>query len=198
MKKPMLAAIMLAFLSLGFQSGTADRTAVDITLFSGMKMSGEILAVRDSSIVIVREVGISSVDLMAQPKKATVLPFSGIMSVQTPGTSHILVGAAAGMAIGCVAGCAIGESQPVEVQQQPNESLGCGAAAQAEQQRSDNEANGALIGGLGGAVIGGMIGGATSSGGLVLVSPERRDFNILKSVARYTGPEPDYLRSIAP
>ncbi len=191
MVRKILAAILLVVLSVGFRNGGSESKEVEITLGDGTKFDAEILSVRDSAIVVTRNVGASQQDLLADPGSVVALPFSQIAIVQTAGSSYTAVGLFSGMAIGCLGGCAIGSSQHVE--QQKNDTFGCNA----ESEKTTNTLTGAALGGLGGAVVGAAIGGAASGAGQSLVTMTDRDFQVLRNVARYPAVEPAYLKSLA-
>ncbi len=190
MKTGLASAALLAFLSLGFQSGGSGSKEVEITMTNGPKFHGEILSVRDSSIVVANQAGLSQEELMRHPLRISVLPFREVQSVETAGSSNTVLGLFAGMAIGCVGGYAIGASEPVE--QKKDDVLGCGAAAE----KGSNEMTGAALGGLAGGAVGAIIGAGSSTNSSVLFSPAQPDFTILKNVARYPAVEPDFLKSI--
>ncbi len=190
MKRPVLSIILLAFLSVGFQSSPTNPKEVKILLSEGTELSVEILSVRDSSIVIAREVGLSDDELKTSRNTIAVLPFKRVMQVETPGKSYTAVGLFTGMALGCIGGCAIGSAQSVSNQQ--NDTFGC----KAQEEKSNNTVEGAAIGAGVGALVGVIVGGSISSGGTTLVSPTQRDFGSLNFVARYLREEPEFLKSI--
>jgi hypothetical protein len=182
MTKTILAATMLAFLSVGFQTERSDAKEVDIILIGGAKVAGEILAMRDSSIVIAIPAGLSQEELVAEPNMVTVIQDSQINNVKAVGSSHTILGLLLGMPIGALTGCVIGSNHPDE---------------------TNNIFNGyALGGGLRGCALGALAGAAVGyslkTGSDLLISPSRRDFRILDRVARYPIVEPQYLRSLAP
>ena len=54
---------------------------------------------------------------------------------------------------------------------------------------------GGVVGGLGGMAIGAVIGGTMKENGQTYVTPDRRDFVLLRGVARYKT-EPEFLKAI--
>ena len=182
MTKTILATTMVAVLSVGFQMEGSDAKEVEIILNGGAKLTGEILAVRDSSVVIASPAGLLHEELIAEPNRVTVLPNSRISSVQVVGSSHTILGLLVGMPIGTLTGCAIGSNHPDDTKDIINGyALGGGV-------------QGCLLGGLAGAAIGYSL----KTGSDLLISPSQRDFQILSSVARYPIVEPQYLKSLAP
>ncbi len=191
MYKKISAVLLLLILSVGFRNGGSGSKEVEITLGDGTKFDAEILSVRDSAIVVTRNVGASEQDMLADPGSVVALPFSQVATVGTAGSSYTAVGLFSGMAIGCLGGCAVGSSQNVE--QEKNDTFGCNAASE----KTSKMLGGAAIGGLAGGVVGAAIGGAASSSGQSLVTVTNRDFQVLKNVARYPLVEPAYLKSLA-
>lgn len=192
MWKPVSAVSLLAFLSVGFQSGGVGAKELDFELSDGTKFTGEILSVRDGSLVVASPANQSQADLVANPHRVTVLADTLFSTIRFASTSHTVLGLFTGMGIGCIAGYAIGAAEPVS--QAKNDVFGCNAAAE----HSSNELGGATIGALGGGVLGAVVGGAASTKGSVLISPTEREFKLLNNVARYPATEPGYLKTIAP
>lgn len=182
MKKTVCGLLLLALLSVGFQTGGTDPVEVEILLVDGATLTGNILALRDTSIVL-------WADVTSGKQSAVVLPHRQILNVQTAGSSYILVGLLSGCAVGCLTGVAIGGSQPVEQH---------GDCSNPAAEKEANQVTGAAIGSLVGALVGLAVGGGASQSSRVLVSPAQRDFKVLKGVARYPDSEPEYLKSIAP
>ncbi len=177
MKTSLASAALLAVLSLGFQPDGIDSKVVDITMKNGPKFRGEILSMRDSSIVVASRAGLSQEELVRNPLRISVFPFSEVQSVETAGSSNTILGLFAGMVIGGAGGYAIGSSLPNDF-------------------FDINKSAGATLGCLAGGGIGAAIGAGSSHEGSVLVSPAQPDFAILKNVARYPVAEPDFLKSI--
>jgi UDP-N-acetylglucosamine enolpyruvyl transferase len=189
MSKRVMGVVLFVILSVGFQSGGSDQQAVEISLTDGVKFTGEIISLRDSSVLVAREVGLSYTSLATVKQTLMVLPFARINSIRVVST-HPLAGLFIGTAIGCAGGCAIGNAAPVE--QHKDDVLGC----EAQSERTDHTIVGAGAGGLAGAVVGSLIGSAVTTVDADLISPTKRDFQILKNVARYPGEEPSFLKSV--
>lgn len=196
MRHWVMAAVILAPLSTGMETRGSNSTEAEITFLNHATFTGEILAVRDSSIVMTTRCGLSESELMASPKQIFVIPDSRIATVQTPGSSHVAVGMGVGLVLGCVTGCAIGANKEENVKQEKNDIFGCNAEAEKETGKIENMSNGALIGGLAGAVVGGVVGASASEGRKLYITPQtQRDFGLLKPLARYEI-EPGFLRAI--
>jgi hypothetical protein len=177
-----MAVTMVGLLSVGYQAEVSDPPVVTIILTGGTKLTREILSVRDSSIVVVENPGLSQTEILADPIAVAVLPYSGISSVQTVGNAHTILGFLIGMPIGSLGGCIIGAAQPDD-SKGPINPRATGGGVQ-----------GCIVGGLAGAAAG----YAWRTGSTVLISPGERNFQALKQVARYPLAEPVYLKSIAP
>jgi len=184
--------LMIAFFSVGFTVEGSDPTKVDILLADGATFTGEILALRDSSIVVAAPAGLAESALMSGTHSIVVLPHRQILSIQTAGSSYVLLGLASGCVAGCLVGAAIGSGK--EVEQKQNDTFGC----EKNSEEVNNTSTGAVIGSLVGALVGLGVGNAASTKGQVLVSAAQRDFNALKGVTRYPATEPEYLKSIKP
>ncbi len=192
MKVGVVSIVIMAFLSVGFQKEVPKDTKVEITLMSGTRISGEILSVRDSTIVVANQAGLPEGVLITERNRVAVLPHRRVMSVESPGTSRTFVMGVGGMAMGCMVGCLIGSGQKVE--RQPNDTFGCSEQAE----REKNAENGALVGGLAGCLVGGALGAGISTKDTSFISSSQRDFKVLRAIARYPDIEPEFLKKIAP
>lgn len=173
-------------------SGCRKRSARNcaVTLASGEKYTGEILAARDHSIVFSRRHGATERTLEESKELILVLDQDSIRDVILPGSSKVLLGIGAGLGIGCLGGCLIGSSM---------ETKGVSGCNSREGELVEKQANalaGSAIGGLTGGVVGGIIGGAVSESEVVLIGKEKRDFPGLRGLARYGGSEPAFLHEM--
>ena len=196
MRHWVMAAVILAPLSTGMETRGSNATEIEITFLNHGTFTGEILAVRDSSIVIATQCGLSETEMVVNPKWIFMIPNSRIATVQTVASSHVAVGMGVGLVLGCVTGCAIGANKEENVKQEKNDIFGCNAEAEKETGKIENMSNGALIGGLAGAVVGGVVGASASEGRKLYITPQtQRDFGLLRPLARYNV-EPEFLRTI--
>jgi len=82
------ATIILASLSMGFQTGQPRGTGIAVFTVDGGKLKGEILAVRDSALVFATPAWLSEEGLAAGRGNIRVIPFAGIVSVTTVTGTH--------------------------------------------------------------------------------------------------------------
>ena len=155
-------------------------------LASGKKYEGEILAIRDHSMVLSTLHGASEGRLIQSRQAILILNHDDIREVLLIGDSNVLPGIAVGMGSGCMLGCLIGNS--LEVSEKKSDPFGCERSAE----RQSNAMTGALAGGLAGTLMGGVIGGAARED-IGIIGLEKRDFSVLKLLARYSE-EPWFLR----
>ncbi len=189
MKLP-ASLVLLAALSLGVVVDGTTSPAVDIVLTAGRAFTGEIIAVRESTIVLGSRPGLSPVDMRNDPRALLIVPFAQIHMITTEKNTHPVTGMLIGAPLGCLGGLAIGAA--TEVKRQPNDSFGCNAQAEHE----SNQATGMLAGTAVGMLAGCAIGASVGEKGQVLISPQQRDFSFLKAYARYPIEEPASLKSI--
>jgi hypothetical protein len=188
--KLLASLFLLAALSLGVVIQGSTSQPVEISLSGGRAFTGEVIAVRDSTVVFGTKPGLSPVEMLNDPKALLVARFSHVLMISTQKNTHPVTGMLIGAPVGCLGGLAIGSA--VEVERQPNDTFGCNAQAE----HDANKATGMMVGTAVGMLAGCAIGAATGEKGQVLISPEQRDFSFLKSYARYPGEEPESLQRI--
>lgn len=186
--KYLASVALLAFLSLGVVTENNDPRKVTITLIDGTSFTGEVLAVRESTVVLGKRFRMNTAEIATKRENVLVLPFREVHTIVTEGSSYAVVGFFSGMAVGCLGGYAIGSSVPVE--RRPDDTFGCNERSQ----RFDNEMTGAGLGALGGGIAGCAIGQASGSKGETIVSPLQRDFTFVRAVARFRQGEPAFLQ----
>ena len=187
----MLAAIfLLTGLSLGVVVTDPSPKTVQIGLTNGRAFKGEVLAVRESTLVLGTRPDLSPMEMIADPGAVMVVPFRTVNTIITASSSHALLGGLLGAPIGCLGGYGIGTAMPVE--RQPNDTFGCNAASE----HADNQVTGMAVGTVVGVAVGCMIGQATGDKGQELITPAQRDFTFLCAVARYPQEEPETLKKI--
>jgi hypothetical protein len=189
MKMP-ASLLLLAALSLGVVINDPASRTVEVTLSGGRMFKGEVIAVRESTVVLGTRTGLSPVEMLNDSRALIVAPFTQVQRIATEKNTHPITGMLIGAPAGCLGGLAIGGSIPVE--KQPNDTFGCGAQAEHE----SNQASGMLVGFFAGAAIGCLVGNATGEPGQVVISAEQRDFTFLKELARYPYGEPESLQKI--
>lgn len=188
--KPFASLVLLAALSLGVVVDGTTSPAVNIVLSSGRSFTGEIIAIRESTIVLGIRPGLSPVEMRNDPTTLLVARFPEVLTIATQRNSHPVTGMLIGAPLGCLGGLAIGSS--IDVPRQPDDTFGC--AAHAEQDA--NKATGMLVGTAVGMLAGCAIGASTGEKEQVLISHQQRDFTFLKAYARYPNEEPASLRQI--
>jgi hypothetical protein len=181
---------LLAALSVGVVvDGTISRT-VEVTLFGRPAFWGEVIALRESTVVLGTRAGLSPAEMLNDPAALLVVPHSRVIRIATESNTHPVTGMLIGAPVGCLSGLAIGSA--IGVEKKPEDTFGCNARAEHEA----NQANGMLIGTGVGLAAGCMIGMATGEKGQVVISPEQRDFSFLRGYARYPADEPESLKKI--
>jgi outer membrane lipoprotein SlyB len=188
-RRPLLALALALRLSLGVETPKPEWKEVELELRGDVKFRGEILSLRDSSIVVALKGGLSDSELQEGQNLIRVIAKRDILALRTTeGPSSVLPGLAGGSFVGCVIGLGIGAS--VAVDRSPKDTFGC----EAQDQRIKNETNGSVIGALAGAALGALIGGSIGSED-DLITPQKRDFHLLYRLARYIH-EPEFLQSV--
>jgi hypothetical protein len=188
--KLLASVLLLAVLSLGVViEGTVSQT-VEIMLSGGRTFKGEVISVRDSTVVLGTRPGLSPVEMLSEPGALMVARFSQVLTISTERNTHPVTGMLIGAPVGCLGGLAIGSS--IEVDRQPNDTFGCNAQAE----HDANKVTGTIVGTAVGMLAGCVIGGATGEKAQVLVSPQQRDFTFLREVSRYPNGEPESLKKI--
>ena len=172
---------MVLLLSLSLGTGTREGHApeVVIILMSGEIEKGEIISVRDQTLVFSTSYGH---DVLVSPRKEVrVVRLDEVREVMLPGRSHTLSFVAALSTLGCATGCLLGYNR--QVPRGDGYFSGCNE----QSEREGNAARGGEIGAVAGAVAGGAIGIATSRKDSVLFGPGKRDPAVLREVARYSA-----------
>lgn len=188
--KSLTSLFLLAALSLGVVvDGNTSRT-VEIAVYGRLPFWGEVIAVRESTVVLGTRKGLSPAEMVNDPGALLVVRRSQIIKVTTESNMHPGTGMLIGAPIGCLAGLAIGSA--IEVDRKPDDTFGCNA----REERSSNELNGMLIGTGVGMAAGCVVGSAVGDQGQVLISPDQRDFSFLRGYARYPAEEPESLKKI--
>lgn len=165
---------------------------VRVTLMTGESLKGEILSVREQTVLLTTRYGAGEDVLVDNKSLVRVVDVKLIKEVALPGSSHIVHGMGIGMFAGCLVGCLIGGSQEASHQNGVDEAFGWMAWGE----KNSNAGSGALIGGLAGTAVGAGVGVATSSDDIILFGPNKRDLAALRSLARYSAEEPEFLKSI--
>ena len=160
---------------------------VFILMNDGGEFTGELLRVRDSTIILSKEYGATEEDLLQLVYPFYLFQNSDIKMVELKGDNNLIMG----IVLGGVFGAAIGGGIGVQKGQK--------LASEGNWRGLEAAVSGCCIGGIMGALIGAILGGATSTGDDVVyeyVDPEDFDFTQLNIYSRYGGEEPEYLKEI--
>lgn len=188
----LLASLLLiAALSLGVVIEGTTFQPVEISLIRGRAFKGEVIAVRESTVVLGTRPGLSPVEMMKEPGALIVVPFHAILGISTEGSHNGATGFLVGAPLGCLGGYAIGSS--IEVGNKTNDIIGCWDAAN---DAAENRMTGMAVGFLAGAAIGCAAGSASGEKGQNLITGQQRDFTFLRAVARFPNDEPESLKKI--
>jgi hypothetical protein len=169
----------LFFLLPGAQGG--GRYA-EVYVANGSRYSGELLSVRDTSIVIGLVMDAQESAFMSDSTTVQVIGKSEIRLVQMEGKSYMLVGAAIGLLAGGGIGAAIGASG----KQEKEDVIGPVKALES--------GTGVLVGMVGGLLVGLAVGGAASSKDVAFTNQRGESMDILRPYARYQFGEPAVLK----
>jgi len=153
---------------------------VTLLLKDSTEIYGELLSVRDSSVIICTEHSATEKELASLKYPINTVRNDEIKELTLEGTNYVLsglgIGIAAGTGIGVLAGLAVEPSGQSYIS--PELALG-------------------VLGFIVGAIVGPIVGYSLSTEEFVLQEiPPGYDFSLLKPLARYPGEEPEYLRAI--
>ncbi|MCK5086508.1 MAG: hypothetical protein KAQ90_03260 [Melioribacteraceae bacterium] len=153
---------------------------VTVLLKDGTEKYGELLSVRDSSIIICKEYSATEEELANLTYPILTIPNGEIEKVTMEGHSYVMIGIGAGLIGGILIGFLAG-----------------GLAFEASDGGYEEATSSALIVFLAGLIAGGIIGGTSSTDEVVLKDiPHGYDYSGLKPLARYSDNEPEYLKAI--
>lgn len=177
--KPILVSALVVMPSIVFCQGAE----VTLLLANGHQLAGELLAVRESTLVLI-VAGRTEMMKRQRGTDTVVVPGPDIQQVVIAGKSKILqsmgMGVVVGAGIGAFIGLASGDDPPGFL------SFSAGEKA---------AMLGTLFGGAG-LIVGLTVGIFKSSGEKSIEPLPGHDFSILKSVARYPRTEPEWLLRI--
>lgn len=157
----------------------AKARRVSLLLKDSTSISGELLAVHPTSLLICREPWLSTKVLQAHPETVLVVPISALLRVHLLGHANLMVGAGVGAIAGIAVGARLANSGP-------------------ERLSGDRDFN-AFIGGLAGVVpgffIGMLVGGLIESGEQDIDIVDTDQMRILSEAARFQQDEPEFMQS---
>jgi small nuclear ribonucleoprotein (snRNP)-like protein len=152
-------------------------TDVAVVLTSGEKIEGELVSVRDSSVLIATRSG------GIVPIKDTVVSL-----VIVKGNSHVLTGMGVGFLVAGTIGAVLGGSGKSNKRYD--------FAIFFSSDKEEAEFDGFLLGGLIGTVFGGLLGAGASQSDIEVSLPVQAERSALKKLARYPDKEPEFLEVI--
>ena len=183
-KRSQSAWIALLSLLLCIQSASAGGRRITIMLRSGQEVKGELLSVREKSLVVTKVNDVSDWELTDHPEFIAAVSGQDIQKVIIKGKSHVLGGMGIGLLAGTLGGVIIG-----------------GSAGKTDNTTVNSisqpmfAAGGAVIFGLGGLLVGALIGGASSKGGEEINADSLQDLFYFRQYARYQENEPEFLKT---
>jgi len=184
-KKLFFAAIGF-FLVLANDQLLAQGASVVVFLDNGRQVAGELLATRDSALLIDTLVGKTEDTTATRIAGIIAVSREAIQKVRVKGESFrlkgTLVGAAIGVTVGAVVGLASGDDEPKGFVIPPT--------------AGQKALRGAAVLGVAGIFIGGMTGAALSSKDKEFDASVNELRVGLKAVARYSDKEPEFLQVI--
>jgi len=155
---------------------------VILSVKNGEKISGELLSVRESSLIICKEHYATEVELANLKYPINTVKNDEIKELTIEGSNYIWLGLGIGIAAGFGLGVLVGIS-----------SFESGSF----QQEAYTTYAGGGIGLLAGAVVGLIVGYFNSTEEVILQEvPPDYNWSILKTLARYPDEEPEYLQAI--
>ncbi len=159
----------------------AEGSQVVVLLDNGDRLTGELLAVNDSAVVVSHIAGASDEDLASGATGMEVIRNDNIGSITVSGSSYVLPAMGVGLLGGFAVGWAIGSSSQSEnVVEEAFKPVTAGASA----------GLGSLIG-LG---VGAIVGVAASPKDLVITVFTPDNLRLLREKARYGGQEPPFMQ----
>jgi len=183
-KRRLFVAFVCLLPSVAFAPG-GDPVEVVIILRNGGTIKGEVLAVRDSSIVVSTVAAAKESELAYSAESFRVIGRAELQSVAVPGNSHLLIGAGMGAAGGLALGCATWEQkQPATVDDFVLDITGVSMFSRA------------ATFGLVGCGAGGLVGAVLSRREQRMYLAPDSALAPLRKVARYNSGEPDFLKKV--
>jgi len=153
---------------------------VKLSLKNGTEVNGELLSVRDNTLIICKEYSATEGELANRTYPINTIQNNEIKELIIEGDSYIWAGIGYGALGGALIAAVVGYAIAVEEKSFGVEILG-----------------GGLIGFIVGAFAGGVVGNANSTNDIILSGiPADYDLSILKPLARYPDEEPEYLKVI--
>jgi len=149
----------------------------------GEEYSGELLRVRDSTMILCKKYGASETSLSESEYPLYIIQNYDIKIMELKGENHLIGGLVFGGLIGVTFGVIVGY----------------GITASSDSPPFDGPLGYVLIGGGTGMLIGGLIGGSNTTYDEEIYTyqnPEDFDFQQLNIYSRYGGEQPEFLQKL--
>jgi len=196
--------LFLLFLPFSFVSPEreSDPPEVVLTLINGEEFSGEILSVRDRTVILSTIYGASEDMLERMIHKVIAMELDSIKQLKVRGKSYVVTGMGVGGGIGALTGGVIGVTQEIPAIQNNNsreswdysiDPVGCGGWLG---KKLENGVLGCAIGTGVGMFLGASVGAAFSGRDSILLLPTAIDAITLKTLSRYQDEEPEFIKAI--
>lgn len=187
MKRRICVLTMGLFLATPLSLLHGQGKEVAILLRNGHKVDGELLSVRDSSVLLAVQSIPGDDNLFTSVAGVAEIPNRQMVAVTVEGKSRVLLGVGLGLVGGTLAGAVIGGAAGAS--REPSLESGLNTAA--------GTLVGAMVGGLAGLAIGLVVGaGMSQSDQSIAPNSFGEAHRALQRLARYPDNEPESLRSI--
>jgi hypothetical protein len=177
--------------------GESEKATVRISLNNGQEIEGELISVRDSSVLIATEDEDVPSVLSTGVNGIIAIKDTMISRVTIEGSSHVLAGMCVGLVGGVVIGGVIAASQP-EPSPPPSGNLAQGFGEAFGEAFAEGVARGAVLlaGAVGGTLVGAAVGAAKSKRDVEVNLDVPAERSALKKLARYPDKEPKAFQVI--
>jgi len=146
----------------------------------GEELKGELLAVLDTSMIILTQYFATGAELKNSKYPTTRIQKSNVKEITIEGKNYVWWGIGAGYGVGAIIGYVLGD-----------------ASASGEFEKDMSTAFSPILGGMVGVLIGGIVGYNLSTREFVFREiPHGYDLNFIKSLARYQDELPEFLEGI--
>ena len=164
---------------LDYQTDEDVGAEIILSIKNGRKFNGELLSIRESSVIICTEYSATEQELAGLKYPINIVQNDEINELTIKGSNYVWIGLAIGAATFTGIGIWIGHGIEKGLDTEGGkEGIG-------------------IIGFLVGAIVGGIVGYLLSTDDVILHEiPAGYDLSLLKSIARYPYKEPEYLKAI--
>jgi hypothetical protein len=178
-----LALVSILYVSVFSSNAVASGRKVSITLKDSSSITGELLAVRDSNLIINRELWVSEQKLQSNHDSLTIVPFTSAVRIHVAGHRNSWVGAGVGLAAGMGVGAFMGYHVSTSNSNWSSD-------------RGFNAVVGSLMGILPGFFSGMIVGAFVETDERDIDPRDKVEMGLLSKHARYQEGEPEFIKSI--